>query len=40
MLDLMYELPSSRRDAKVVITRKMVEASGPAFVRLKKAVGE
>ncbi|MFZ2053754.1 MAG: ATP-dependent Clp protease ATP-binding subunit ClpX [Candidatus Aminicenantales bacterium] len=40
MLDLMYELPSSRQDTKIVITRKMVEASGPAFARLKKAVGE
>ncbi len=40
MLDLMYDLPSSRQDAKIVITRKMVETSGPAFARLKKAVGE
>ena len=40
MLDLMYELPSSRRNTKIVITREMVEASGPAFARLKKAVGE
>ncbi len=40
MLDLMYELPSSRRETKIVITRKMVEANGPAFARLKKAVGE
>ncbi|MGB7294929.1 MAG: ATP-dependent Clp protease ATP-binding subunit ClpX [Candidatus Aminicenantales bacterium] len=40
MLDLMYELPSSRRETKIVITREMVEASGPAFARLKKAVGE
>jgi ATP-dependent Clp protease ATP-binding subunit ClpX len=40
MLDLMYELPSSRQDTKIVITRKMVESSGPAFARLKKAVGE
>jgi len=40
MLDLMYELPTSRQDTKIVITRKMVETSGPAFARLKKAVGE
>jgi ATP-dependent Clp protease ATP-binding subunit ClpX len=40
MLDLMYELPTSRQDTKIVITRKMVESSGPAFARLKKAVGE
>ncbi len=41
MLDLMYELPTSRQDTnKIVITRKMVEGSGPAFARLKKAVGE
>jgi ATP-dependent Clp protease ATP-binding subunit ClpX len=40
MLDLMYDLPSSRQDARIVITRKMAEASGPAFARLKKAVGE
>jgi ATP-dependent Clp protease ATP-binding subunit ClpX len=40
MLDLMYELPSSRRETEIVITREMVEASGPAFARLKKAVGE
>ncbi len=40
MLDLMFELPSSRRDTKIVITREMVEAAGPGFVRLKKAVGE
>ena len=40
MLDLMYDLPSYRRETKILITREMVEASGPAFVRLKKAVGE
>jgi ATP-dependent Clp protease ATP-binding subunit ClpX len=40
MLDLMYDLPTSRRDTKIVITRKMVEDSGPGFERLKKAVGE
>ena len=40
MLDLMYELPSAGRDTKVVITREMVEGSGPPFARLKKAVGE
>jgi ATP-dependent Clp protease ATP-binding subunit ClpX len=40
MLDLMYELPSAGHDTKVVITRKMVEGSGPPFARLKKAVGE
>jgi ATP-dependent Clp protease ATP-binding subunit ClpX len=40
MLDLMYELPSADGDTKVVITRKMVEGSGPPVARLKKAVGE
>jgi ATP-dependent Clp protease ATP-binding subunit ClpX len=40
MLDLMYDLPTSRRDTKIVITRKMVEDSGPGLERLKKAVGE
>jgi ATP-dependent Clp protease ATP-binding subunit ClpX len=40
MLDLMYDLPTSRRDSPVVITRSMVEASGPELERLKKAVGE
>jgi ATP-dependent Clp protease ATP-binding subunit ClpX len=40
MLDLMYDLPTSRRDTKIVITRRMVEDSGPGLERLKKAVGE
>jgi len=40
MLDLMYDLPTSHRDTKIVITRKMVEDSGPGFERLKIAVGE
>ncbi len=40
MLDLMYDLPTSRRDTPVVITRSMVEESGPELERLKKAVGE
>jgi ATP-dependent Clp protease ATP-binding subunit ClpX len=40
MLDLMYDLPTSRRDSPVVITRSMVEAGGPELERLKKAVGE
>ncbi|HCS49826.1 MAG TPA: ATP-dependent Clp protease ATP-binding subunit ClpX, partial [Candidatus Aminicenantes bacterium] len=40
MLDLMYDLPTSRRDTKIVITRRMVEDGGPGFERLKKAVGE
>ena len=40
MLDLMYDLPTSRRDSPVVITRSMVEDGGPELERLKKAVGE
>jgi ATP-dependent Clp protease ATP-binding subunit ClpX len=40
MLDLMYDLPTSRSDTKIVINRRMVEDGGPGFERLKKAVGE
>jgi ATP-dependent Clp protease ATP-binding subunit ClpX len=40
MLDLMYDLPTSRRDSPIVITKSMVDDSGPEFERLKKAVGE
>jgi ATP-dependent Clp protease ATP-binding subunit ClpX len=40
MLDLMYDLPASRHDAPIVITKSMVDDSGPEFERLKKAVGE
>jgi ATP-dependent Clp protease ATP-binding subunit ClpX len=40
MLDLMYDLPTSRRDSKITITQKMVEGGGTGFERLKKAVGE
>jgi ATP-dependent Clp protease ATP-binding subunit ClpX len=40
MLDLMYDLPSSRKPGRVVITKKMVEDNELSFERLKKAVGE
>ena len=40
MLDLMYDLPTSRRDTHIVITKSLVEDNGPEFERLKKAVGE
>jgi ATP-dependent protease Clp ATPase subunit len=40
MLDIMYDLPSSKKAAKIEITRKMVEEDGQSFERLKRAVGE
>jgi ATP-dependent Clp protease ATP-binding subunit ClpX len=40
MLDIMYELPSSKREAKIQITRAMVESGDAGLERLKKAVGE
>jgi ATP-dependent Clp protease ATP-binding subunit ClpX len=40
MLDIMYELPSSKREAKIQITRAMVESGDAGLDRLKKAVGE
>jgi ATP-dependent Clp protease ATP-binding subunit ClpX len=40
MLDIMYELPSSKRETKIRITREMVEESGIVPDRLKIAVGE
>lgn len=39
MLDLMYELPSTKRATRVEITRQMVEENNLGFDRLKKAVG-
>ncbi len=40
MLDVMYELPSSKRATRIEITRDMVEENNLGFDRLKKAVGE
>jgi len=40
MLDLMYELPSTKRESKIRITRAMVEENNAGLERLKKAVGE
>jgi ATP-dependent Clp protease ATP-binding subunit ClpX len=40
MLDIMYELPSSKRETKIRITRAMVEGNEVGLDRLKKAVGE
>ncbi len=40
MLDIMYDLPSSKKATKIEITRKMVEEDGQSFERLKRAVGE
>jgi ATP-dependent Clp protease ATP-binding subunit ClpX len=40
MLDIMYDLPSSKKAARIDINRKMVEENEPSFARLKKAVGE
>jgi len=39
MLDLMFDLPSSKKTAKVKITKRMVETNDLAFDRLKPAVG-
>ncbi len=40
MLDIMYELPSSKREGKIRITRAMVEENYAGLDRLKRAVGE
>ncbi len=40
MLDVMYELPSSKKTTRIEITREMVEGNNLGFDRLKKAVGE
>jgi ATP-dependent Clp protease ATP-binding subunit ClpX len=40
MLDMMYELPSSKRETKIRITSAMVESNDAGLDRLKKAVGE
>jgi ATP-dependent Clp protease ATP-binding subunit ClpX len=40
MLDIMYDLPSSKKATKIEITRTIVEEDGQSFERLKKAVGE
>jgi ATP-dependent Clp protease ATP-binding subunit ClpX len=40
MLDIMYDLPSSKKTAGIEVTRQMVEDNELSFARLKKAVGE
>jgi ATP-dependent Clp protease ATP-binding subunit ClpX len=40
MLDIMYDLPSSKKATKIEITKKIVEEDGQSFERLKRAVGE
>ena len=40
MLDLMFDLPSSRKPARIKITKHMVEDGGAAADRVKPAVGE
>jgi ATP-dependent Clp protease ATP-binding subunit ClpX len=40
MLDIMYDLPSSKKAARIEVTREMVESNELSFARLKKAVGE
>jgi ATP-dependent Clp protease ATP-binding subunit ClpX len=40
MLDLMYDLPSTKKETRIRITRAMVEANESSPERLKKAVGE
>jgi len=40
MLDIMYDLPSSKKTARIEVTRTMVEENEASLARLKKAVGE
>lgn len=40
MLDIMFELPSAKREGEIRITRAMVEQNDAGLDRLKKAVGE
>ncbi len=40
MLDLMFDLPSSKKPARIKITKRMVEDGGAAADRIKPAVGE
>jgi ATP-dependent Clp protease ATP-binding subunit ClpX len=40
MLDIMYELPSNKKAAKIQVTKRMVDENDTGFERLKKAVGE
>ena len=40
MLDLMFDLPSSKKPARIKITKRMVEDGGAAVDRVKPAVGE
>jgi ATP-dependent Clp protease ATP-binding subunit ClpX len=40
MLDLMYDLPSSKRATRIEVTRHMVEDNELSLARLKKVVGE
>ncbi|MBM3296638.1 MAG: ATP-dependent Clp protease ATP-binding subunit ClpX [Candidatus Aminicenantes bacterium] len=39
MLDIMYHLPSSKKAAKIKVTKKMVDDSEPSFEKLKAASG-
>jgi ATP-dependent protease Clp ATPase subunit len=40
MLDLMFDLPSSKKPARIKITKRMVEEGAAAIERAKPAVGE
>jgi ATP-dependent Clp protease ATP-binding subunit ClpX len=40
MLDLMFDLPSSKKPARIKITKRMVEEGGAGADRVKPAVGE
>jgi ATP-dependent Clp protease ATP-binding subunit ClpX len=40
MLDIMFYLPSSKKTAKIKITKRMVEENELSFARVKQAIGE
>jgi ATP-dependent protease Clp ATPase subunit len=40
MLDLMFDLPSSKKPARIKITKRMVEDGEAGAERVKPAVGE
>ena len=40
MLDLMFDLPSSKKPARIKITKRMVEEGAAGAERVKPAVGE
>jgi ATP-dependent Clp protease ATP-binding subunit ClpX len=40
MLDLMYDLPSSKKSGRILVTRQMIDDNEARFERLKEAVGE